>query len=94
VKQVSDLASEREIHEFFSFSGEIEHIEIQRYLISISISSIVYQSLDSWIFVFTYLIFVSKSVCLLRKIRERSRKLKYLLALVFFFSSYFIFLFG
>ncbi|XP_062168267.1 binding partner of ACD11 1 isoform X1 [Alnus glutinosa] len=30
VKQVSDLASEREIHEFFSFSGEIEHIEIQR----------------------------------------------------------------
>ncbi|KAJ1375893.1 hypothetical protein SESBI_50514 [Sesbania bispinosa] len=30
VKQVSDLAGEREIHEFFSFSGEIEHIEIQR----------------------------------------------------------------
>ncbi|KAF5471957.1 hypothetical protein F2P56_008714 [Juglans regia] len=30
VKHVSDLASEREIHEFFSFSGEIEHIEIQR----------------------------------------------------------------
>ncbi|XP_062113640.1 binding partner of ACD11 1 isoform X2 [Humulus lupulus] len=30
VKKVSDLASEREIHEFFSFSGEIEHIEIQR----------------------------------------------------------------
>lgn len=30
VKQVSDLASEREIHEFFSFSGEIEHIEIRR----------------------------------------------------------------
>lgn len=30
VKQVSDLASEREIHEFFSFTGEIEHIEIQR----------------------------------------------------------------
>ncbi|KAI4350334.1 hypothetical protein L6164_004800 [Bauhinia variegata] len=29
VKHVSDLASEREIHEFFSFSGEIEHIEIQ-----------------------------------------------------------------
>ncbi|KAK7315558.1 hypothetical protein VNO77_34111 [Canavalia gladiata] len=29
VKQVSDLAGEREIHEFFSFSGEIEHIEIQ-----------------------------------------------------------------
>ncbi|XP_012070421.1 binding partner of ACD11 1 [Jatropha curcas] len=30
VKNLSDLASEREIHEFFSFSGEIEHIEIQR----------------------------------------------------------------
>jgi len=30
VQHVSDLASEREIHEFFSFSGEIEHIEIQR----------------------------------------------------------------
>ncbi|KAE9588771.1 putative RNA recognition motif domain-containing protein [Lupinus albus] len=28
VKQLSDLASEREIHEFFSFSGEIDHIEI------------------------------------------------------------------
>ncbi|KAK7336274.1 hypothetical protein VNO77_16810 [Canavalia gladiata] len=28
VKQVSDLACEREIHEFFSFSGEVEHIEI------------------------------------------------------------------
>ncbi|XP_004288403.1 PREDICTED: uncharacterized protein LOC101310061 [Fragaria vesca subsp. vesca] len=30
VKQLSDLASEREIHEFFSFSGEIERIQIQR----------------------------------------------------------------
>uniref|UniRef100_A0A6N2KP85 RRM domain-containing protein n=1 Tax=Salix viminalis TaxID=40686 RepID=A0A6N2KP85_SALVM len=30
VKNVSDLASEREVHEFFSFSGEIEHIHIQR----------------------------------------------------------------
>ncbi|XP_021624307.1 binding partner of ACD11 1 isoform X1 [Manihot esculenta] len=30
VKNLSDLASEREIHEFFSFSGEIEHIEILR----------------------------------------------------------------
>lgn len=30
VKQVSDLATDREIHEFFSFSGEIEHIEIRR----------------------------------------------------------------
>ncbi|XP_028766868.1 binding partner of ACD11 1 [Neltuma alba] len=29
VKNVSDLATEREVHEFFSFSGEIEHIEIQ-----------------------------------------------------------------
>lgn len=29
VKQVSDLATAREIHEFFSFSGEIEHIEIR-----------------------------------------------------------------
>ncbi|XP_020206345.1 binding partner of ACD11 1 [Cajanus cajan] len=29
VKQLSDLAGEREIHEFFSFSGEIEHIQIQ-----------------------------------------------------------------
>ncbi|KAJ4721280.1 binding partner of ACD11 1 [Melia azedarach] len=28
VKNVSDLASEREIHEFFSFSGDIERIEI------------------------------------------------------------------
>lgn len=28
VGHVSDLATEREIHEFFSFSGEIEHIEI------------------------------------------------------------------
>ncbi|MBA0687098.1 hypothetical protein Goari_014661, partial [Gossypium aridum] len=28
VKNLSDLATEREIHEFFSFSGEIEHIEI------------------------------------------------------------------
>ncbi|KAI5679715.1 hypothetical protein M9H77_00942 [Catharanthus roseus] len=32
VKQVSDLATEREIHEFFSFSGEIERIEIRRQL--------------------------------------------------------------
>jgi hypothetical protein len=31
VKNVSDLASEREVHEFFSFSGEIENIHIQRY---------------------------------------------------------------
>ncbi|CAA3023840.1 binding partner of ACD11 1-like [Olea europaea subsp. europaea] len=30
VQRVSDLASEREIHEFFSFSGEIENIEIRR----------------------------------------------------------------
>ncbi|XP_051150228.1 binding partner of ACD11 1 isoform X1 [Andrographis paniculata] len=30
VKRISDLATEREIHEFFSFSGEIEHIEIRR----------------------------------------------------------------
>ncbi|KAI5554789.1 hypothetical protein POPTR_019G037600v4 [Populus trichocarpa] len=30
VRNVSDLASEREVHEFFSFSGEIEHIHIQR----------------------------------------------------------------
>ncbi|KAF4397104.1 hypothetical protein G4B88_008950 [Cannabis sativa] len=30
VKKVSDLATEREIHEFFSFSGEIEHIQIYR----------------------------------------------------------------
>lgn len=29
VKQLSDLASDREIHEFFSFSGEIERIQIQ-----------------------------------------------------------------
>ncbi|XP_061343347.1 binding partner of ACD11 1-like [Gastrolobium bilobum] len=28
VQQVSNLAGEREIHEFFSFTGEIEHIEI------------------------------------------------------------------
>lgn len=30
VGNVSDLATEREIREFFSFSGEIEHVEIQR----------------------------------------------------------------
>ncbi|GMI65059.1 BPA1-Like 4 [Hibiscus trionum] len=30
VKNLSDLATEREIHEFFSFSGDIEHIEIIR----------------------------------------------------------------
>ncbi|KAJ4970044.1 hypothetical protein NE237_003143 [Protea cynaroides] len=30
VGHLSDLAAEREIQEFFSFSGEIEHIEIQR----------------------------------------------------------------
>ncbi|KAK6944176.1 RNA recognition motif domain [Dillenia turbinata] len=30
VGHLSDLATEREIHEFFSFSGEIEHIEIYR----------------------------------------------------------------
>ncbi|CAN1124831.1 Binding partner of ACD11 1 [Linum perenne] len=30
VKELSDLAGEREIHEFFSFSGEIEHIQIHR----------------------------------------------------------------
>uniref|UniRef100_A0A1J3D8E4 Protein vip1 n=1 Tax=Noccaea caerulescens TaxID=107243 RepID=A0A1J3D8E4_NOCCA len=28
VRNVSDLATEREIHEFFSFSGDIEHIEL------------------------------------------------------------------
>ncbi|XP_060177679.1 binding partner of ACD11 1 isoform X2 [Lycium barbarum] len=30
VGNVSDLAAEREVHEFFSFSGEIEHVEIRR----------------------------------------------------------------
>ncbi|KAM3339273.1 binding partner of ACD11 1 isoform X1 [Capsicum galapagoense] len=30
VGNVSDLAGEREVREFFSFSGEIEHIEIRR----------------------------------------------------------------
>ncbi|XP_076901191.1 binding partner of ACD11 1-like [Bidens hawaiensis] len=30
VEQLSDLATEREIHEFFSFSGEIDHIQICR----------------------------------------------------------------
>ncbi|XP_024983335.1 binding partner of ACD11 1-like isoform X2 [Cynara cardunculus var. scolymus] len=30
VGKLSDLASEREIHEFFSFSGDIEHIQICR----------------------------------------------------------------
>ncbi|KAI3826249.1 hypothetical protein L1987_00294 [Smallanthus sonchifolius] len=30
VEQLSDLATEREIYEFFSFSGEIEHIQICR----------------------------------------------------------------
>lgn len=30
MKRVSDLATEREILEFFSFSGDIEHIEIRR----------------------------------------------------------------
>ncbi|XP_044482649.1 binding partner of ACD11 1-like [Mangifera indica] len=30
VKNVSDLATEREIHEFFSFSGDVECIQIQR----------------------------------------------------------------
>lgn len=35
MKQLSDLATEREIHEFFSFSGEIEHIQIVRWVISI-----------------------------------------------------------
>ncbi|CAI9097497.1 OLC1v1033940C1 [Oldenlandia corymbosa var. corymbosa] len=30
VKHLSDLATEREIHEFFSFSGEIERVEIRR----------------------------------------------------------------
>ncbi|XP_073032564.1 binding partner of ACD11 1-like isoform X2 [Primulina eburnea] len=30
VKRLSDLALEREIHEFFSFSGDIEHVEIRR----------------------------------------------------------------
>ncbi|KAK4378133.1 hypothetical protein RND71_004429 [Anisodus tanguticus] len=30
VGNVSDLANEREVHEFFSFSGEIEHIDIRR----------------------------------------------------------------
>ncbi|KAL8129477.1 hypothetical protein V2J09_018632, partial [Rumex salicifolius] len=30
VSNLSDLATEREIHEFFSFSGEIDHIEIRR----------------------------------------------------------------
>lgn len=30
VRHLSDLATEREIHEFFSFSGDIEHVEICR----------------------------------------------------------------
>ncbi|KAJ0908733.1 putative RNA recognition motif domain, nucleotide-binding alpha-beta plait domain superfamily [Helianthus annuus] len=30
VGHLSDLATEREIHEFFSFSGDIEHVEICR----------------------------------------------------------------
>lgn len=34
VKQLSDLAGVREIHEFFSFSGEIEHVEILRWVLS------------------------------------------------------------
>lgn len=28
---MSDLATEREIHEFFSFSGDIDRIEIRQY---------------------------------------------------------------
>jgi hypothetical protein len=30
VKNVSDLARDREIREFFSFSGEIEHVDLKR----------------------------------------------------------------
>ncbi|GJV50326.1 binding partner of ACD11 1-like protein, partial [Tanacetum coccineum] len=30
VGHLSDLATEREIHEFFSFSGDIDHVEICR----------------------------------------------------------------
>ncbi|KAK9668582.1 hypothetical protein RND81_13G070000 [Saponaria officinalis] len=30
VENLSDLANQREIHDFFSFSGDIDHIEIQR----------------------------------------------------------------
>lgn len=37
VKQLSDLAGEREIHEFFSFSGEIEHVEILRWVVFVPI---------------------------------------------------------
>jgi hypothetical protein len=28
VRNISDLAGEREVREFFSFSGEIEHVDI------------------------------------------------------------------
>jgi RNA recognition motif-containing protein len=29
VRNISDLATEREMREFFSFSGEIEHVDIR-----------------------------------------------------------------
>ena len=29
VRNISDLAGEREVREFFSFSGEIEHVDIR-----------------------------------------------------------------
>jgi hypothetical protein len=29
VRNISDLATEREVREFFSFSGEIEHVDIR-----------------------------------------------------------------
>ena len=29
VRNISDLATEREVREFFSFSGEIKHVDIR-----------------------------------------------------------------
>lgn len=32
VTPVSDLATQREIHEFFSFTGQIDYIDIRKYI--------------------------------------------------------------
>lgn len=52
MRHLSDLATEREIHEFFSFSGEIELVEIpqQRYVYRVRVRDFRCQILISNLF--------------------------------------------
>lgn len=46
VGNVSLSASEQDIREFFSFSGDIEYIEMQRFVLLITVTHLLLQMLD------------------------------------------------